>query len=82
MISPNYCSKSHQGIENWSVTLIDQAYDLDSVRKKELYWINRWNTWVKIGLNVREVYEAYNWVKTEKKNFFRKRTSQTHENLS
>ena len=37
----HYCSEGHQGIENWSVTLIDQVEDLDSLRKKELYWINR-----------------------------------------
>ena len=56
----HYCSEVHQGIENWSVTLIDQVKDLDSLRKKELYWINRLNTWAPNGLNVREVYEAYN----------------------
>ena len=32
-----YCSEGHQGIENWSVTLIDQVEDLDLLRKKELY---------------------------------------------
>ena len=36
-----YCSEGHQVIENWSVTPIDQVEDLDSLRKKELYWINR-----------------------------------------
>ena len=46
--------------ENWNVTLIDQVEDLDSLRKKELYWINRLNSWAPNGLNVREVYEAYN----------------------
>ena len=56
----HYSSEGHQGIENWSVTLIDQVEDLDSLRKKELYWINRLNTWAPNGLNVREVYEAYN----------------------
>ena len=56
----HYCSEGHQAIENWSVTLIDQVEDLDSLRKKELYWINRLNTWAPFGLNVREVYEAYN----------------------
>ena len=37
----HYCSEGHRGIENWSVTLIDQLEDLDSLRKTELYWINR-----------------------------------------
>ena len=39
---------------------MDQVEDLESPRKKELYWINRLNAWAPIGLNVREVYEAYN----------------------
>ena len=56
----HYCSEDHQGIENWSVTLIDQVEDLDSLRKKELYWINRLNTWAPNGFNLREVCEAYN----------------------
>ena len=37
----HYCSEGHQVIENWSITPIDQIEDLDSLRKKELYWINR-----------------------------------------
>ena len=48
----HYCSERHQGNENWSVTLIDQVEDLDSLRKKELYWINRLSTWAPNGLNV------------------------------
>ena len=56
----HYCSEGHQGIENWSIILIDQVEDLDLLRKKELYWINWLNTWALNGLNVREVYEAYN----------------------
>ena len=34
----HYCSEGHQGIENLSVLLIDQVEDLDSLKKKELYW--------------------------------------------
>ena len=56
----HYCSEGHQVIENWSVTLTDQVEDLDSLRKKELYWINRLNTCTPNGLNVSEVYKAYN----------------------
>ena len=59
------CSEGHQEIENWSVTLIDQAEDLDSLWKKNLYWINTLNTWVPNSLNIREVYEACNCVKKE-----------------
>ena len=63
------CSEGHQGIENWSVIIIDQVEALNSLRKKELYWIKRLSTWAPNGLNVKKVYEAYNWVK---KNFFKK----------
>ena len=37
-----------------------------SLRKKELYWINRENTSVPNGLNVREVSEEYNQVEKKK----------------
>ena len=56
----HFCSEGYQGIESWSVTLIDQVEDLDLLRKKELHWINRLNTWGPNDLNIREVYEAYN----------------------
>ena len=55
----HYCLKGHQGIENWGVPLKDQVEDLDSLKKKELYWINRLNTWAPNSLKVREVYKAY-----------------------
>ena len=42
-------------MENWSVTLNDKVEDLDYLKKKEIYWINRWNTWAPNRLNVREV---------------------------
>ena len=41
----------------------DQVEDLDSLRKKELHWINRLNTWATNGLNTTEVYEAYKFKK-------------------
>ena len=59
----HYCSDGHEGIANWCVTLIDQVEDKKELRKKELYWINKLNTWAPVGLNVREVYEAY-WIWT------------------
>ena len=45
LLHEHYCSEGHQGIENWSVTLIDQVEDLDSLRKKELYWMNKELYW-------------------------------------
>ena len=56
----HYCSEFHQGIQNWSVALINYVQDLGSLRKKEMYRIKRLNTWTPNGLNVKEVYEAYN----------------------
>ena len=46
-LKQKYFHEGHQGLENWSVTLIDHVEDL---RKKELYWINRLNTWAPNGL--------------------------------
>ena len=56
----HFCSEGHEGIENCSVTLKDQVEDLGSLKIKELYWINRLNTWIPNGVNVREVSQAYN----------------------
>ena len=49
----------HEGVVNWYVTLINQVEDKKDIRKKELCWINKLNTWALVGLNVKEVYEAY-----------------------
>ena len=69
MFHVHCCSEGHEGIENCSVTLKDQVEDLGSLKTKELYWINRLNTWIPNGVNVREVSQAYNWVEKEKKFF-------------
>ena len=55
----HYCSDGYEGIADWCGTLIDQAEEKKELRKNELYWINKMNTWTPVGLNVREVYEAY-----------------------
>ena len=60
LFNEHYCQEGHQGIENWSVTLIDQVEDLESIRKKELYWIKRFNTWAPNDFGVREVCQIYN----------------------
>ena len=52
----HYCSDGHEGIANWCVTLIDQVEDKKELRKKELYWINKLNTWALVGFNVRYVH--------------------------
>ena len=84
MFHEHYCSEDHQGIEYWSVTLIGQDEDLDSPRKKELCWINSLKTWAPNGLNVREVYGAYNLFQKRKSLFLMKGkvfNSHTHENV-
>ena len=83
MFPEHYCTEGHQGIENWGVTVIDQVEDLDSLRNKELYWINRFNTWAPNNLNAREVYELQLSIKSMK-TFFKKAKnlhSHTHENV-
>ena len=54
----HHCSDGHEDIANLCVTLIDQVEDKKELRKKELYWINKLNTWAPVGLNVRKVYEV------------------------
>ena len=41
LFQEHYCSEGHQGIENWSLSLIDQVGDLELLRKNELHWINK-----------------------------------------
>ena len=48
-----------EGITDWCVTVIDQVEDKKEFKMKELYWINKLNTWASVGLNVREVYKTY-----------------------
>ena len=55
----HYCSDGHDSIANCCVTSIDQVEDKKELRKKELHWINKLNNWPPVGLNIREVYEAY-----------------------
>ena len=50
----HYCSDGHEGITNWYVILMDQVEEKKELRKKELYWINRLNTWAAVGLNARK----------------------------
>ena len=65
MFREHCSSEGHQGIQNWSIILIDQFEDLDSSRRNELYWINRLKPWIANVLNIWKVYGAYYWVKNE-----------------
>ena len=51
----HYCSDAQDCIATWCVTLIDQVEDKKELRKKELYWLMKLNTWALVALNVREV---------------------------
>ena len=52
LVHEHYCSDGHEGIANWCVTLIEQVEGKKELRKKELYCINKLNTWAPVGLNV------------------------------
>ena len=36
----HFAQEGHNGIADWSFTLIDQGCNLNSVRRKETYWQN------------------------------------------
>ena len=55
----HYSSDRHNGIEDWVITLIDNASALIELRRKELYWIYKLKTYAPYGLNERNVYEAF-----------------------
>ena len=47
------------GENDWNVTLIDQAKNLEEVRRKESFWQYELNTFEPHGLNEREVTLEY-----------------------
>ena len=53
------CSYCHFGENDWNVTLIDQAKNLEEVRRKESFWQYELNTFEPHGLNEREVTLEY-----------------------
>ena len=55
----HYCSDDHSGIDDWLITIIDSDQDEKCLRRKELYWIHKLETFEPNGLNEREVYSAY-----------------------
>ena len=55
----HFLAEQHSGIEDWVITIIDEASDESLLRKKELFSIHKLNTFLPIGLNEREVYSAY-----------------------
>ena len=51
----HYCSDTHNGMEDWFITLIDSANTLIEVRRKELCWMHKLKTYAPYSLNKRDV---------------------------
>ena len=51
----HFCEEGHIGEEDWLVQIIDQADSLPTLRKKEMFWKNRFNTFYPNGLNEKVV---------------------------
>ena len=51
----HFSQQDHNGMEDWSIKLIDHADNDTLLRKQESYWQNKLNTFVPLGLNEREV---------------------------
>ena len=51
----HFSQENHNGMEDWKFTLIDQAENLDTLRRKEAFWQNALDTFQPLGLNEREV---------------------------
>ena len=46
---------THNGIDDWEFTIIDQGSCLETVRKKESFWQDTLNTFSPFGLNEKNV---------------------------
>jgi len=46
-------------MQDWQFTLIDQAQDLPSVRRRETFWQHKLDTFTPLGLNERNVALDY-----------------------
>ena len=55
----HYCSDRHNCIEDWVITLIDNADTLKDLRRKELYWMYKRKTCAPYGLNEKDVYKTF-----------------------
>ena len=53
------CSGRQNGIEDWIIILIDNADTLTELRRKGLYCMYKLKTYVRHGLNERDVYEVF-----------------------
>ena len=53
------CSGRQNGIEDWIIILIANADTLTELRRKGLYCMYKLKTYVRHGLNERDVYEVF-----------------------
>ena len=51
----HFCQPDHTGINDWLVTIIDQTVDEISLRKREMFWQYKLDTFAPLGLNERDV---------------------------
>ena len=51
----HFSQTDHNGMDDWSFTLIDYAKDVESVRRKESFWQYKLNSFQQDGLNERDV---------------------------
>ena len=52
---PHFNCENHNGMEDWQFTLIDEASNVDSLRRKESFWQYKLDCFVPNGLNERNV---------------------------
>ena len=55
----HYFSDRHNCIQDWVITLIDNANTLKELRRKELYWMCKIKTSAPYGFDEMDVYEAF-----------------------
>ena len=51
----HFNQEGHNGINDWLFTFIDQARDVNALRRKECFWQHKLNTFCPNGLNERDV---------------------------
>ena len=55
----HFCQNDHNGMGDWAFTLIDQAQNLKSLRIREIFWQEKLQTFMPLGLNEKEVTFEY-----------------------
>jgi len=55
----HFAQDGHRGMEDWEFTLIDQAENLPTVRRRETFWQHKLNSFSPLGLNERNVTLDY-----------------------